>query len=264
MKSDAYFMDDPREAERLASKVDGEAWVEQFLASDLTCARRILDVGCGSGTIAAAVARRAPASELIAVDISSDRIDATTAALSGLANASAERADACEVPFEDGRFNLVYCRLLLQFLPDRQAAVRQMARVCAPGGIVLLQDLDGQLLWHYPMDPGFMNDIEQIVAELGRLGFDPFVGRKLHYLAKSAGLQKVDVDARPYHLIAGRIDDRSLSQWELKLDIALRSIARAAGGEDRARRLIERFRGHLLDEETLTYSVLFTVRGRNC
>src|SRR5256885_13262071 len=56
--------------------------------------------------------------------------------------------------FESNSFDLVYCRMLLQYLREKEQAVAEMTRVCKPGGTVLLQDLDGQLLWHYPEDPG--------------------------------------------------------------------------------------------------------------
>ena len=63
-----------------------------------------------------------------------------------------------------------------------------MTRVCKPGGTVLLQDLDGQLLWHYPEDAEVQQTAEKVVAALAATGFDPFVGRKLFWLAKKAGL----------------------------------------------------------------------------
>jgi len=48
---------------------------------------------------------------------------------------------------------LVYCRMLLQYLKEKERAVSEMARVCKPGWNGFLQDLDGQLLWHYPENP---------------------------------------------------------------------------------------------------------------
>src|SRR5437868_15532305 len=95
-----------------------------------------------------------------------------------------------------------------------------MVRVCRPGGTVLFQDLDGQLLWNYPEDPAVQRTVEKVVAGLGKTGFDPFVGRKLFSLAQKAGLNNIEVQAECYHLIVGDIDRTILKRWELKLEIA--------------------------------------------
>ncbi|MFE2556097.1 hypothetical protein ACFXGT_08680 [Streptomyces sp. NPDC059352] len=66
----------------------------------------------------------------------------------------------------------------------------------------------------------------------------------------------------PYHLIAGRIDPVEREQRALKLDIARPLIARALGGPTAvADGAVEAFLAHLDGEETLTYSVAFTVTG---
>jgi hypothetical protein len=137
-----------------------------------------------------------------------------------------------------------------------------MVRVCKPGGTVLLQDLDGQLLWHYPEDPAIQGVIENVLAGLAATGFDPFVGRKLFWLARNAGLKKVDVQVECYHLIAGEADPRILRQWELKLDIAKAQMTKVIGSEAEAEDVIKRFLEYLRRADTLTYSTVFTVSGQ--
>src|SRR5258706_5505076 len=101
-----------------------------------------------------------------------------------------------------------------------------MVGVCRAAGSVLLQDLDGQLLWNYPEDPVVQCAVEKVVAGLASTGFDPFVGRKLFSLAHKAGLKNIEVQVECYHLIAREIDFRILKQLELKLEIAVPWIAR--------------------------------------
>src|SRR5436189_6443923 len=60
--------------------------------------------------------------------------------------------DAHAMEFQSNSFDLVYSRKLLQYLKEKEKAVAEMTRVCKPGGTVLPQDLDGQLLWHYQED----------------------------------------------------------------------------------------------------------------
>jgi len=70
--------------------------------------------------------------------------------------------DAQSMEFQSNSFDLVYCRMLLQYLKEKERAVSEMARVCKPGGTVLLQDLDGQLLWHYPKTPRYSERLKRL------------------------------------------------------------------------------------------------------
>lgn len=256
----AYPLEDPREKQRLADKVDPVAWVARYLRPHLPGARAVLDVGCGPGVIAGAVADASPGARVTGVDAGEDRVREARRQARGRPNLRALRADATALPFEDDSFDLVYSRFLLEYLGERRRAVEEMARVCRPGGRVLLQDLDGQLLWHYPEDAEMQGEICAVLEALAGGGFDPFVGRKLYHLAHRAGLADLQVAAESYHLYAGRIDPHAFSLWELKLDIALPAIARAIGREA-AEGLKSAFLAYLLREDTLTYSVVFTVTG---
>ena len=125
----------------------------------------------------------------------------------------------------------------------------------------MLQDLDGQLLWHYPEDPSVQRTLEKVVAALATTGFDPFVGRKLFWLARNAGLTKIDIQAECYHLIVGEADSHILKQWELKLEIARPQMSRVLGSEIEAKKQSQAFLDFLRRPDTLTYSTVFTVAG---
>lgn len=257
-----YLMDDPREAKRLADKVDAPRWVDAYFARHLKPDSRVLDVGCGPGVLAAEVARRIPSGNVTGFDASADRLTEAQKNFIRLGNAQAQAGEATALPFTDDSFDFIYCRFLLEYLREKERAVAEMARVCRPGGTVLLQDLDGQLLWHHPVDQALQADIERVLAVLGETGFDPFAGRKLFAVARAIGLTDIQVQAESYHLFAGQIDDSNLRLWELKLDIALPVAAKALGGISAAESLKRRFLDYLQREDTLTYSVLFTVCGQ--
>ncbi|WP_217554511.1 methyltransferase domain-containing protein [Streptomyces sp. GbtcB6] len=260
MAETTYLMEDPREAERLAAKVDPAAWVDRYLARRLRPGDRVLDIGCGPGVIARQVADTRPGVHVTGVDFSPSRITEARARLAGVG--AAVRSDARELPLPDASFDLVYCRFMLQFLPDPQRALAEMVRVCRPGGLILLQELDGQLLWHHPEDPELQAGLETVVKGLERSGFDPFIGRKLFHFAHRAGLRDVEVAADSYHLIAGRADEETMRLWRLKLEIAQPARTEALGDADAAQRVQDRFLEYLAREDTLTYSVAFTVVGR--
>ena len=257
-----YIMEDPREAMRLELKVDAYAWVQRYLAHRVQAGAEVLSVGCGPGVILREVSRLHGSIRATGIDVSAERVQEAKRKNRGIPQVDFVRGDAQAMEFPSDRFDLVYSRMLLEYLKDKEGAVREMARVCKPGGTVLLQDLDGQLLWHYPENPSVQQTLEKVVAALAVTGFDPFVGRKLFWLARNAGLTKIEVQAECYHLIAGEADPQILKQWELKLEIARPQMSRVLGSESEAREQSRAFLEFLSRPDTLTYSTVFTVAGK--
>jgi SAM-dependent methyltransferase len=259
--ANTYIMDDPREGQRLLDKADAGFWISKYFAEHLPKIRSVLSVGCGPAVFLREIAENHPNIEAVGVDISAARIKDAENRLRGLPNAHAHVGEAVALPFESDRFDLVFSRFLVEYLPEKLQAIREMKRVCSPGGKVLLQDLDGQLVWHFPEDSDLQQKTERVLRSLAKTGFDPFVGRKLFSLCLSAGLADVTVQIDPYHLYAGTIDDTQFSQWRKKLEIAERQIAAVLGGDDAARKYSDQFLSYLQNPSTLTYSCLFTVTG---
>ena len=256
-----YIMEDPREAMRLELKVDPHAWVQKFVARKMRTGARVLSVGCGPGVILRELCMLDSSIRATGLDISEERVREAKQKNRENAQANFVRGDAQAMDFASNSFDLVYSRMLLEYLKDKEGAVNEMVRVCKQGGVVLLQDLDGQLLWHYPEDPGVQGTVEKVVRALAATGFDPFVGRKLFSLAHRAGLKNIDVQVECYHLIAGEIEPAILKQWELKLEIAGAQLAHLLGSEREAREQSRKFLEYLRRPDTLTYSTVFTVIG---
>jgi ubiquinone/menaquinone biosynthesis C-methylase UbiE len=256
-----YIMEDPREAMRLELKVDPRAWVQKYLASRIHAGAEVLSVGSGPGVILREVCALNASIRATGLDISDQRVQEAKHKNRENAQANFVRGDAQAMDFASNSFDLVYSRMLMEYLKEKERAVREMARVCKRGGTVLLQDLDGQLLWHYPEDPIVQSTVEKVVGALAVTGFDPFVGRKLFSLAHRAGLKNIEVQVECYHLIAGEIEPAILQQWELKLEIAAPQLALLLGSEREAREQSGRFLEYLRRPDTLTYSTVFTVTG---
>lgn len=259
-RAPAYFMEDPREAQRLADKVDPVEWVNRYVEPHRRADSRVLDVGSGPGVLAAEVARRCLAGQVVALDQNPDRSSLAGMRLARYGGYSVV-GDAAALPFDDGSFDLVYSRFLLEYLRDPGLAVREMARVCRPGGRILLQDLDGQLLWHYPEDAELERQVTATLGVLASTGFDPFAGRKLYHHAYVSGLSQLTSHVEVYHHYAGAIDAENGRLWNLKLDIALPAAARALGSEREALALKARFLNYLRRPDTFTYSNVVTVVG---
>jgi SAM-dependent methyltransferase len=251
-------MDHPGEAARLRDKVDAEAWAARYLPAG-GAGGRLLELGSGPLHLLETAALRSSARLAVGVDLSEPRLRQRRGA-GRSARLGPVVADALALPFPDDSFDVGWTRFLLEYLPDPQRAVDELVRVVRPGGAVLLQDLDGQLVNHHPEDPVLMAVLRRVLAGLhGRL--DVFVGRSLFTLARRAGLEDLHVQVEPYHLIAGAPDAGTLELWQRKLAAAMPAVVRAVGegAADDARR---RFLAHLQDPDTLTFSDLFTVTGR--
>jgi SAM-dependent methyltransferase len=257
-----YIMEDPREAMRLELKVDPESWVDKYLIDHVKPGLNVLSVGCGPGVILQAVCSKHPSIHGTGIDVSNARVQQAIDKHRSNPRLKFVRGDAHDIPFPSDSFDLVYSRMLFEYLADKQRAAAELVRVCRPGGTVLIQDLDGQLLWNYPEDPGLQRSIEAVVTGLAGTGFDPFVGRKLFTFAHNAGLNNIRVHVECYHLIAGEADPNILKQWELKLEIAVPQLERILGSESAARDQAGRFIEYLRRPDTLTYSNVFTVTGK--
>jgi SAM-dependent methyltransferase len=95
--------------------------------------QRALDVGCGSGALVVALAVILGEDHVAGVDPSEPFVEAARAKVPGarLAIAAAE-----SLPFEDGEFDVTLSQLVVNFLSDPEAGLREMARVTRPGGVV--------------------------------------------------------------------------------------------------------------------------------
>jgi len=246
---------------RLELKVDPEAWARKYLAHRVPPGADVLCVGCGPGVILRAVCGLDPSIRGTGIDVSADRIREAVLRNGTETRMKFVRGDAHAMQFPSDHFDVVYSRMLFEYLKEKERGLAEMVRVCRPGGRVMIQDLDGQLLWNYPDEPEMQHAVERVVAGLAKTGFDPFVGRKLFSLAHKAGLRNIDVQVECYHLIAGEIDPKILKQWELKLEIAVPQIARIFGTERAAKEQTRKFLEYLRRPDTLTYSNVFTVTG---
>jgi SAM-dependent methyltransferase len=89
-------------------------------ALDLADRERVLDVGCGTGSLAAALQEESGGTVI--------GLDADAALLAAVTKAARVQGDALRLPFGDGAFDLVACQALLVNLTDPSEAVREMAR----------------------------------------------------------------------------------------------------------------------------------------
>ena len=95
--------------------------------------QRVLDVGCGPGALTAELVRRLGAEAVTAVDPSEPFVAAARARHPGV---DVRLASAERLPFDDDVFDAALAQLVVHFMADPVAGLREMARVTRPGGVV--------------------------------------------------------------------------------------------------------------------------------
>ena len=185
----------------------GRKATEQLLAqADLEPNHEVLDIGCGVGTTAIEVARRFGA-RVTAADISADMRERALPSVRAERLeelVSVEAADICALPYADGRFDRVVAEAVTMFV-DRDSAIRELVRVCRPGGLVLATEFQ----WRRPPTP------EARQAFLGEVCpgmlFDT-VDDWLDRYAR-AGLSELQVTTGPFEMMtaAGFLADEGLA-----------------------------------------------------
>ncbi|MEO0085256.1 MAG: class I SAM-dependent methyltransferase [candidate division WOR-3 bacterium] len=104
---------------------------------------RVVEVGCGTGVLTCAVARRIlPSGVIFAIDVKPQMIDKTErrAARLGLGNITAFVAPAEKLPFDIYDADLVFFAQVLGEIPDRVAALKEALRVLKPGGVLAISE----------------------------------------------------------------------------------------------------------------------------
>ena len=155
----------------------------------------LLDVGSGPGTITLDLAE--VVSSVTGVESSEAAIDAARANARerGDTTTTFQLGDAHALPFPDASFDVVHAHQVFHHLADPVRAMREMGRVCRPGGLVAVREVDyGPMTW-FPASDGISKWLE-VYRTLARAnGAEPDAGRRLRSWANEAGFQQVRASA---------------------------------------------------------------------
>jgi SAM-dependent methyltransferase len=164
-----------------------------FFRRDVHPASRILDCGCGPGSITIGLAQWAPDGETVGIDIGAQQLDGARALARdlGVKNVTFRQGDIFALPFEDNSFDVVFSQTVLYHIPNPQEALAEIKRLLRPGGLIALRDAINVDIFIWPDDP-LIRDLARMVR-LGaqRSGGNPDVGRELGTLLHSAGFDDV-------------------------------------------------------------------------
>jgi ubiquinone/menaquinone biosynthesis C-methylase UbiE len=105
---------------------------------------RLLDIGCGTGAGVREAAARVE--RAVGVDLSPAMVARARELAADLPNVEFHEADSERLPFADGTFTAILCTTSYHHYPDPNQATREMARVLAPGGRLVIGDACGDRL----------------------------------------------------------------------------------------------------------------------
>ena len=164
-----------------------------YLLPWLRSGMSVLDVGCGPGTLTADLAARVGPGTVVAIDTSAEVLDEARASCAerGVENVTLLHGDFRTAGLEAGSFDVVHAHQVLQHLRDPVGALREMARLARPGGIVAARDVDFTATTMAPEGPGLNRFRPVYLAVTRRNGAEPNAGRWLLRWAREAGLADV-------------------------------------------------------------------------
>ncbi|KAJ4294666.1 hypothetical protein N0V88_004895 [Collariella sp. IMI 366227] len=157
----------------------------------------LLDIGAGSGTISASLAKYLLQGHVLATDIS-DSILARAkeyADSQGVTNISFQKASVYELPFEDSKFDVVHAHQVLCHLDSPVEAVKEMLRVVKPGGLLALREWDPRMWCFWPETKGLLEYQELMVAVMLANGGQDKAGRRLVSWVMGAGVERERIEA---------------------------------------------------------------------
>lgn len=164
-----------------------------YLLDSLKPHMKILDIGCGPGTITADLAERVPDGHVTGVDHAPGILDQArrTTAERGLDNVEFAVADVHALEYPDDTFCVVHAHQVLQHVGDPVQALREMHRVTKPGGLIAVRDADFSSMTWYPSTPGMDAWLDLYLRVARANGGEPDAYCRLKSWALSAGIRDI-------------------------------------------------------------------------
>jgi SAM-dependent methyltransferase len=164
-----------------------------YLLSSLRPGLSVLDVGSGPGTITVDLAKRVAPGRVTALETSEAVLQLTRAEATraGCTNVDFLVGDVHALQLPDACFDVVHAHQVLQHVADPVAALREMIRVCRPGGVVAARDGDYAGFTWYPASAGLEKWRELYRTAARANGGEPDAGRHLLGWAHAAGAREV-------------------------------------------------------------------------
>jgi ubiquinone/menaquinone biosynthesis C-methylase UbiE len=158
-------------------------------------ARDVLDVGCGTGEITVRLAAEILEARFVGVDLIEDHLELARKKASHFADrVRFQQADAFELPFARGSFDLVVCRHMLQSIPTPERVLAEMVRVARPGAWLHVIAEDYDMIHAAPTRidvSAFWHGAPRAYAK--GTGVDLHIGRTIFHHLRKLPLENIEV-----------------------------------------------------------------------
>ena len=158
---------------------------------------RVLDFGCGPGTISVGLAEAVNPGEVHGVDIEESQIDLARAAAKsgGHENATFHVGSVTELPFEDNYFDVAHCHAVLMHVPDTEGTLSEVKRVLKPGGIIASRETIVASCFAEPSTDELRTGWSVFANLIAANGGHPQIGRDLKNWFVKTGFEDVRASA---------------------------------------------------------------------
>ena len=159
---------------------------------------RLLDFGCGTGTISVGLADAVKPGEMHGVAMIEPRVRAARelAARGGHDNATFHLVETLPIPFEDGYFDVAHCHDILMSFPDTSIALSELMRVLKPGGLIGCREMLCEASFSFPDDGGILARSWEIFTDVLGIYFrQAHMGKELKWLLLQSGFENVQMSA---------------------------------------------------------------------
>jgi ubiquinone/menaquinone biosynthesis C-methylase UbiE len=169
----------------------------RFLLPLLRPGLRLLDCGCGPGSITLDLARLVSPAEVIGCDLERSQVDIARncAETNGITNVRFEIGSIYEVPFANNSFDVVFAHAVFEHLREPLCALAEIHRVLVPGGLVALRSPDWGGFLLAPQSEELTMAITYYQHLQIQSGGDVRVGRNLKALLMRASFKDVQFSA---------------------------------------------------------------------
>lgn len=182
-----------------------------FLLPHLRSGMRVLDVGCGPGSITIGLAEAVAPGHVVGIDIEESQVQYARelAARKGVANVEFDAADVYDLPYESASFDVVFMSAVFGNLREPERATAEIHRALKMGGLVAVREFDHGSNFTWPPNE-LRNQSEDLYLRLRKsYGHDATCGRQLRAILERAGFQRVSVRA----VCQSAGDKESTTEW---------------------------------------------------
>jgi ubiquinone/menaquinone biosynthesis C-methylase UbiE len=168
-----------------------------FVLPHLRPGMRLLDCGCGPGTITIELAKAVAPGEVIGIDLEVSQIDIAQnhARELGMTNLKFEVVDLLKLTYPDECFDAAFTHAVLVHLADPVAALDEIYRVLRSGGMIAVREPIMDKAIFSPEDPLLIESFELILQALKHCGGDGTIGHRLRPLLREAGFEHIQLSA---------------------------------------------------------------------